>query len=88
MVDRLPKEMKELMEYINHECIIIKHYAGSMGWAVHFQIKKESLSLVYDRGSLVVVKDPNGEEKCLSPNKGMLNVTMKDLANEINKEFA
>jgi len=88
MVDRLPKEMKELIEYLNHECIIIKHYAGSMGWAVDFQIRKDNFSLVYDRGSLVVIRDPNGEEKCLSPSKDGFDNTIRDLANEINNEFA
>jgi hypothetical protein len=60
-----------------------------MGWSVDFEIKKMTLFLVYDRGSLTVVKDPNGEEKTLCPQeKPWTVVSMEDLANEINKEFA
>jgi hypothetical protein len=89
MVDRLPVEMKKLMKHVNHECIILTHHAGSMGWSVDFQIKKTKLSLIYDRGSLIVVKEPDGEEKNLFPdNKEICSVTIKDLANEVNKEFA
>jgi len=88
MVDRLPKEMKELMKYLDHECIVIRHHAGSMGWAVHFEIKKEEFSLVYDRGSLVVIRDPSGEERCLSPNRNGFNSTISDIAAKINNELA
>ncbi len=89
MVDRLPEEMKDLVKHVNHECIILAHHAGSMGWSVDFRIKNTNLSLIYDRGSLVVIKEPDGEEKNLFPeDKDMFSVTMKDLAAEVNKEFA
>ena len=89
MVERLPDQMKELMANLNHECTILAHHAGSMGWSVEFQIEKTSLALIYDRGSLVVIKEPNGEEKNLFPrDKDMFSITVNDLADEIDKEFA
>jgi hypothetical protein len=89
MLDRLPDEMKVLMQHVNHECNVLAHHAGSMGWSVDFQIKNTNLSLIYDRGLLVVKKDPGGSEKNLIPkNKDMFSVTMEDLANEVNNEFA
>jgi len=89
LVDRLPEEMKTLMKHVNHECIVLAHHAGSMGWSVDFQIKNTNLSLIYDRGSLVVIKEPGRNEKSLFPkDKDMLSVTVEDLANEVNKELA
>ena len=81
--------MKELMTYLDHECVILRHHAGSMGWSIDFQIKETDLSLIYDRGSLVLVKDPKGKGEHLSP-EGMdwTEVSMRDLANEVNNEFA
>ncbi len=89
MVERLPEEMKILMKHLNHECVVLAHRAGSMGWSVDFQIKSTCLSLIYDRGSLVVVKEPGKAEKSLFPKcKDIFSVTIEDLANEVNKEFA
>jgi len=89
LVERLPEQMKELMRYIEHECTILAHHSGSMGWNVDFRIHNIELSLVYDRGSLIVVKDPHGEDKSLFPEgKNWSDVTLKDLGDEINKEFA
>lgn len=89
MLDRLPVEMKGLMKHVNHECIVIEHHAGSMAWSVDFQIDNKNLSLIYDRGSLDVTKESDKDNKNLFPrDKDMFNVTVKDLANEINKEFA
>jgi hypothetical protein len=89
MLDRLPDEMKVLMKHVNHECTVLAHHAGSMGWSVDFQIKNTNLSLIYERGSLVVTKEPGGAEKSLFPkDKDMFSVTMEDLSNEVNKEFA
>ncbi len=36
MVERLPEEMKALMRHVDHECVILAHHAGSMGWHVDF----------------------------------------------------
>ena len=38
MLNRLPNEMKELMKYVNHECLVLTHNAGSMGWSVDFHL--------------------------------------------------
>jgi len=89
MLDRLPNEMKELMKHVNHECLVLTHNAGSMGWSVDFQIKKTNLSLIYDRGLLAVKKEPGKAEKNLLPkNKDMFSITIEDLAKEVNNEFA
>ena len=89
MVERLPEEMKDLMRFVHHDCVILKHHAGSMGWSVDFQIGNTDLSLIYDRGSLVVIKDPTGEDKNLFPEgKDWTEVSLQDLADEMNKGFA
>ena len=89
LLDRLPLEMKVLMRYINQECIVLAHHAGSMAWSVDFQIKSTNLSLVYDRGSLAITKETGETQKHLFPKeKDMLSVTMEDLAIEVNNEFA
>ena len=89
MLERLPEQMKELMRHVHHECVILEHHAGSMGWHVDFQIGNTDLSLIYDRGSLVVIKDPTGEEKNLFPEgKDWTEVSMQDLVDEVKKEFA
>ena len=89
MLNRLPNEMKELMKYVNHECLVLTHNAGSMGWSVDFQINKTNFSLIYDRGLLAVKKEPGEAEKNLLPkNKDMFSITIEDLAKEINNEFA
>ena len=89
MIDRLPPEMKELMKHINHECVVLRHHAGSMAWSVDFRIKGTNLSLIYERGSLNISKELGSKQEHLFPkDKDMFSVTLKDLANEINNEFA
>ena len=89
MIDRLPVEMKELMNHINHECIVLAHNAGSMAWSVDFKIKDTNLSLIYDRGSLTVTKESGPSQEHLFPkDKDMFSITLEDLANEVNNEFA
>jgi len=88
MLDRLPVEMKVLMKQVNHECIVLAHHAGSMAWSVDFQIKNTNLSLIYDRGLLAVTKETGEAVKNLFPkDKDIFNVTMEDLANEVNNEL-
>ena len=73
---------------MNHDCIILEHHAGSMGWSVDFKIDETKLKLEYDRGSLIVIKDPSGENKTLAPTgKEWTKITMKDLAKEVDEEF-
>jgi len=89
MVNRLPEQMQEFIRHVNHECVILEHHAGSMGWSVDFQINDVPLVMIYDRGSIIVVKDPQGEDKNLFPEgKHWTNVTMQDLAAKVNEEFA
>ena len=89
MVERLPTEMKELMKHIDHECIVLAHHAGSMAWSVDFKIKGTNLSLIYERGSLTISKGLGSEQEHLFPkDKDMFSITSRDLANEVNNEFA
>lgn len=71
MVSRLPDQMKTLMGFCGQGVVIVAYHAGSMGWSVDFQIKGTDFRLEYDRGFLVVVKDPNGESKVVGPKNGI-----------------
>jgi hypothetical protein len=70
MLSRLPEEMKSLMSLCDREVVILAHNAGSMAWHVDFQIDRTEFRLEYDRGFLMVVKDPAGEARALAPEKG------------------
>jgi hypothetical protein len=60
-----------------------------MGWSVDFQIDKTEFRLEYDRGYLVVVKDPGGEAKALAPEKGTwFSDSLRGLAEQITRESA
>ena len=88
MVDRLPDEMKQLMQHLDHECVVLAHHAGGAAWKVDFQIKKNNLYLAYDRGYLEVMLETETELRSLSPkNIDEFKVTIEDLANEVNQEF-
>ena len=88
-VDRLPEEMKMLMELINNECFVDEYHSGSVGWHVKFQIEKTNFTLIYDRGCLEIVKDNNGgTHSIFSGNASLQKHTITNIANEINKIFA
>lgn len=88
LVDRLPEEMKTLMKHINHECTILAYHAGSMHWSVDFEVKGTRMSLVYERGAMVVLTGTGKMQRSLiPPGKDVLSVSVKDLAREINREF-
>ena len=89
MVGRLPEEMKTLMSLCAREVVILAHHAGSTGWSVDFQIDESSFRLEYDRGFLVVVKDPAGEARTLAPEKGTwFSDSLQGLAEQIDRESA
>lgn len=89
MLSRLPEEMKTLMSLCDREVVIRAHHAGSMGWSVDFQIDKTEFRLEYDRGFLVVVKDPAGEARALAPEKGTwFSDSLRGLAEQIARESA
>ena len=53
------------MKRVDHECIVLAHHGGTMGWSVEFRIKMTTLILEYDRGSMVVIKDPRWQGRSL-----------------------
>lgn len=87
MLSRLPEEMKSLMSLCDREVVILAHHAGSMGWCVDFQIDRTEFRLEYDRGYLVVVKDPAGEARTLAPEKGTwCSDSLRGVAEQIARE--
>jgi len=89
MVERLPEQMQDLMVYLDRECVILKHHAGTWGWSVDFQIEETELIMRYERGALWVEKNPEGEgESFALPKKRLFNSPIKDLARQLNREFA
>jgi hypothetical protein len=70
MLRRLPDQMTTLIGLCNRDVVVMSHHAGSMGWRVDFRIEETDFRLEYDRGFLVVVKDPEGEAKVIGPDKG------------------
>ena len=89
LVSRLPDQMKMLMELCGQDVVVVAHQAGSMAWNVDFQINATDFQLQYDRGVLVVIKDPAGEAKVLGPKEGTsAGDSMSELAAAIVKEQA
>lgn len=77
------------MSLCAREVVILAHHAGSTGWSVDFQIDKSTFRLEYDRGLLVVVKDPAGEARPLAPEKGTwYSDSLQGLAEQIAREAA
>ncbi len=77
------------MSLCAREVVILAHHVGTTGWSVDFQIDESSFRLEYDRGFLVVVKDPAGEARTLAPEKGTwFSDSLQRLAEQIAREAA
>ncbi|MFM8496538.1 MAG: hypothetical protein ACKOEM_13590 [Planctomycetia bacterium] len=80
--------MKTLMELCGQDVVVVAHHAGSVGWNVDFRINATDYQLTYDRGLLVVIKDPAGEAKVLGPKEGTSpEDSMSELAAAISKDL-
>jgi hypothetical protein len=88
LLKRMPSEMIEFMNHISYECNIIDYHSGSMNWSAKFEINNTLFKFIYERGSYTVSKIDGQNEKVLVPfGKDIFEITLKDLAAQVNNEL-